>query len=196
MQPSWEAAYRYRSLAYLCAQDFERAAADGTQVLTCDDYKHERWDRYVRATSLWILGRHAAAAEDYRTVCRLSEHVTFSDARLFLVLRDHAKQAATAGNSEAAAALESEARQVLRKARKGTAPADWLGKILACLDAEQTPESVATYAEEAGNPEMICEAGYYAGEACLLRNRLEATRAWFSRCVATDLMIDPDVYPP
>jgi hypothetical protein len=102
---------------------------------------------------------------------------TYADARWFLILRDQG--------------LRAEAAEVLESAYRSTGDS-WLRQILKCLNGRLAPE---TLVEEADKPTRLCEAFYYAGEACHLQGQNAESRDWFEKCVDTGLQLDPDTWP-
>ena len=67
--------------------------------------------------------------------------------------------------------------------------------MLLCLAGEHPPDWLVKEANP-DNAEEACEAAYYAGEVYLLNGQIDAARQWFEQCVATDLPLDRDEYPP
>jgi hypothetical protein len=143
---------------------------------------------------LWIVGRTAEAAEDYRWFCARRRQVSRADARLFFVLHDQARQLDAEGRPADANNARAEAENVLEAAHQRAMRGSWLQKILECLSGELTPEELvaAAHSEDPPNEERLCEAYYYAGETCLLGQRSEEARGWFQKCVETGLVLDPD----
>ncbi len=76
---------------------------------------------------------------------------------------------------------------VARIASKG----NWLDRILACFAGELAPADLVDGANQA-DAEQVCEAYYYAGEACLLDDRSDDAVHWFRRCLETGLLLDHD----
>jgi tetratricopeptide (TPR) repeat protein len=182
--------YRFRALAHLCLGEYAQAVDDyatginlrGTESL---------WERYQRATTLWILGRHAEAAADYRTVRDWRGHVSYADARLFLVLRDQGRCLRQQGRNVAADKVTEQAQAAFVAARGGVPPGSWLAKIFGCLAGESTPDQLMQTADP-NSVVQRCEGAYYAGEVCLLNGRPAAARKWFQMCVDTGLIFDPN----
>ena len=72
---------------------------------------------------------------------------------------------------------------------------EWLRQVFRCLDGELTAEGLVAYALARGNREQLCEAYFYAGEACRLAGRLAEARAWFTQCVQTGVQYDLQAFP-
>ena len=188
VRPGWDNAYRYRALARQCAGDHSGAVRDYTKAIGVSGGSIP-WERYYRATSLWALGRHREAADDYRAVAEEQGGVFYERVRLFLVLSDWCRKLECAGDAAGANKARTEAALVMRKAREG-AREQWIRAILACLAGEYGPEQLVKTAE-AKSANQLCEAYYYAGESCLLRGLLADAQSWFQKCVETDLIVDP-----
>jgi tetratricopeptide (TPR) repeat protein/predicted Ser/Thr protein kinase len=184
---------RCRAAARMCQGDLAGALADYTRA--ADATRGSYWVLYGRATALWMLGRPDAAASDYRTFIAKRGAPNLADARLFILLQDQARLLEQADDGAAAERIRAEAQDVLVQARAGLVAGGWLARVYACLAGESAPSELASLATP-GDLRRICEAYYYAGESCLLRGEPEAARGWFEQCVATDLMLDPDEFPP
>ncbi len=182
--------YQYRALAHLCVKEYAKAIADYSKARSLRG-PESIWPRYQRATPLWIVGRRAEAAADYRQARARRGHVSYADARLFLVLQDQARVLRAEGRDADAETVLAEARQVLAGARGEVAPGSWLEGILACLAGELSPDELAR-AADLDQPQQVCEGYYYAGEAWLLKGRSDEARRCFQRCVETNLVFDPD----
>ena len=193
--------YRYRALANLCRQNYTQAEADYS--LAADDYSKgpdaegssAAWNLYMRATPLWIIGRTGEAAADYRAFCAARGSSAYARVRLFLVLRDHARLLGKEGRQVEAEHAREQARDALAAARRTAAPDTRPGRIVACLGGDYAPAHLVQ-AADSKNPVAVCEAYYYAGEACLLTSDTGQARTWFRKCVDTDLVFDPNVFPP
>ncbi len=186
-------AFRLRADIHVALRQYDRAIADytaGSKLIP-----NNPWYYYLRATPLWIAGRRADAAEDYRMFRKLSPGVSYADARLFLVLRDEARVLGEQGRVREAEALVQEADGVLRAARRVVKQGTWLAEIVACLAGDDEPEALVTGARE-GNPKRRCEAWFYGAECCLLRERLDQAREWYQHAAATDLVFDPEAPSP
>lgn len=188
--PDSTSLYRHRALAQLCLREYDQAISDYSQALV-HPVPADSGLCYPRATPLWITGRRTEAAADYRAVCSLRGRVSYADVRLFLVLCDHARVLRAAGSEAEAAPLMEEAEAVLAAGRRAVDPGIWLEKIFKCLNREITPEELVQAADPNRKNE-VCEGCYYAGEACLLRDRPRAAQRWFQQCVDRPLMFDPD----
>ena len=86
-----------------------------------------------------------------------------------------------------------EAEDVLQAAIAQTKDA-WLRQIMLCLGGETSPDQLVSSADP-DNAEQMCEAYYYAGEACLLSDQLPEARGWFEKCVGTGVEYDVDSFP-
>jgi len=188
--PGRDVPYRARGVALLCQNKYIEAIADYSRAVELEG-PDGIWSRYARATPLWIVGRPIEAAEDYRRVRELRSQVSYADARLFLVLRDHARHLDAEGRPLDADQTRAEADDTLQEACRNTMRDSRLHKILECLAGRIEPEELATSADP-DNPEDVCESYYYAGEACLLNRRIEEARECFGQCVATGLVLDLD----
>ncbi|MBN2562003.1 MAG: protein kinase [Phycisphaerae bacterium] len=191
LAPSHGLAHRFRGTAHLCLKDYGKAIEDDTKAAEIEGPENI-WPRYARATPLWIVGRTDEAAADYRQVRALRGQVSYADARLYLVLQDHARALSDAGRLDgAAAAARTEAEEVLRAAPRGVTPGGRLERILKCLAGEITPAELAASADPR-KPEEVCECCYYAGEACRLNDQIDEARRWFRQCVETGVVLDPN----
>jgi lipoprotein NlpI len=70
-----------------------------------------------------------------------------------------------------------------------------LRQLFRCLAGELTPEELIADAAGRNNREQLCEAYYYAGEACLVSDQLAEARTWFGLCVDTGVEFDLDAFP-
>ncbi len=184
---------RCRAAARLCQGDLDGAIEDYTRGR--GNIPHFMWALYGRATPLWMLGRADDAVADYREFLAGQRVPGFADARLFIALHDQARQFQQAGDGAAAERIRAEARDALAQARARVVVGSWLAQVCACLAGDLSPAELVSAAQPS-NSRGTCEAHYYAGESCLLRGEPEAARAWFEQCVATDLLLDPDEFPP
>jgi tetratricopeptide (TPR) repeat protein len=170
------AAYRRRGSLHLRTGNLEQALADFNVALDgCGIDNAERWTRYMRGTVLWMLDRPQEALEDYRTFRRLSNEPTYAEARAYLILRH-------LGPPEAAQTL-------LNEALSNERCSPWLRRILHCVSGATQPEMLVA-AADSRDREQVCEAHYYAGEACLLAGDAAAARQHFADCVATRVECD------
>ena len=176
--PNSESFYPSRAIAYRRLKRYGEAIADYDQILSHAAPRPGTlpvWYRYQRATPLWMSGRVADAEADYRQVRTTLGHPHYADARLAILLHG-------LGRSADAAAILQNAR------RDNDNP--WLAMIFACLAGDLPPARLAE-SDAAKTPERQCEAGYYAGEACLMQNDPARARAWFEKCVATGVEFAP-----
>ncbi|MCP3902457.1 MAG: protein kinase [Planctomycetes bacterium] len=181
MGPSGAKAYLARAHAYRWLGGYENAVADYDRAIEISGpTTTDVWSLYQRATPLWILGRRTDALEDYRRVRILLGHAFYSDARRFVILRELGR--------------DGEADEVLEAALLDVTD-PWLGKVFRCLGGRITPEELVAEGTARDDLEKLCEAYYYAGEACLLARRTGAARTWFERCVETGVQFDPDSTP-
>jgi tetratricopeptide (TPR) repeat protein len=170
--------YHHRAVAYRFLKNYPEAIRDYTRSIDeSDGESNDVWTLYHRATANWILGRVEDAISDYRRVFTILGYASFGDARLFIILED-------LGRFE-------EARSVLAEARRGALQEPWLGSVLACLAGEVSPDGLVAAADPT-RPRQLCEAYYYAGEACRMLGRLDDAEMWFQRCLHTGLVADPE----
>lgn len=196
-------ALRHRADAHLCLKQYPQAIDDYTEAIRLTSPPTvPTWNFYHRASAHWMAGHHDKAAADYRDFHRLWPRHLYSQARLFLVLRDQARILASQGRaSEAERAIQESAR-VLDEARSDAAEYrqsprpdedwDWRISILDCLAGQISPESLVAAATSRPMPQR-CEGYYYAGEACLLRGSEGDDKAairWFTECKATEIVFD------
>jgi tetratricopeptide (TPR) repeat protein len=184
--------YEGRALAHLCLSEYEKAVSDYTTAERLSPTQTGRIRQiYLRATPLWITGRRVDAAADYRTVLGRPGRVSYADVRLFLVLHEEGRVLRAAGRRGEAAQAFEQARQTLAAGRRGADPGSWLETILDCLAGQITPSELTTRADPLKSAER-CESFYYAGEVCLLDERVGDAVGWFNQCVATNLLFDPE----
>ena len=183
-------AYNLRALAHLCRKDYEQAIHDYALTIV-PPADGEYWAKYRRATPLWIVGRLEEAAADYRDYCDSRGFPDYSEARLYLVLQEQSRRLLAEGSASRAKQVQAEAERQLQSAFAGSPTGDWRREIFRCLLGERTPAQLIAHADSA-RIEELCEAFYYAGEACLLAGRLGEARQWFDRCKSTGLLFDPD----
>jgi tetratricopeptide (TPR) repeat protein/predicted Ser/Thr protein kinase len=158
---------------------YEKAVADYDRavVLNGERPPSNLWIRYQRATPLSILGRTAEAAEDYRACLASLDRPSYSDARLYIILRDEGRP--------------QEAASVVNRALEGVADSGpWLKSIFTCLAEQSAPEELIQSAAR-GDRVQVCEAYYYAGEAHRLAGRIGQARECFTKCVETGVTLDP-----
>jgi serine/threonine protein kinase/tetratricopeptide (TPR) repeat protein len=184
-----------RALCHFCLGEYEDSVAAYTQGMPSDRSAATAFQRYRRATPLWILGRLDEAVEDYREFRKVDGQVTYADARLFFLRHDQAWKLERQGRGSAAVATLQTAAEELRTARLEVMKGSWLERILECAAGVRTPDELVRSADPT-DPEQVCEGYYYAGEASLLRGQQERARQWFEKCVATGLFFDPTTYPP
>ena len=178
--------------SYVCWQKPAEAIVAYTEAESF--YEKPRWMYFERATPLWITGRIDEAAEDYRRFLAIQQRAFYADARLYLVLHELAERQRAAGQLAEADATLAEAQAVLAAAHEG-APLGCLKDVCRCLRGDITPEALVAASGQRRDKEQ-CEVYYYAGEACLLAGRLDAALHWFGECVAMDMPIEPNTYPP
>ena len=190
LQPDSLAGYRRRASIYLCARKYAEAVRDCDRAVALSSPEFY-WARYQRATVLWILGRTEEAVADYREVCRLRAYATYANARLYLLLHDHADKLHRQGQTAEAERVRREAERKFAAARLSANADSWLSVICDCLAGERSPDDLAAAADTT-NLEHVCESHYYAGEACLLSGARDEARTWFQQCVDTGLAFDPN----
>jgi tetratricopeptide (TPR) repeat protein len=169
----------YRAHACRGLREYERAIADYSALIDrAGSAPMDAWVVYQRATPRWILDRTDEALADYRQVRILLGRVGYSDVRSYIILR-HLNR-------------DEEAQQLWDAAVRDADEA-WIRRILRCLAGKITPEKLVAGPEGRDDPERLCEAYYYAGEACLLAEQTAAARQWFEKCVETGVRFDPDI---
>ena len=178
--PDRHRAYERRALAYRVAGDYRSALADVVKAgaLEFGEGGARGWHLFHQIAPTWILGRTAEAARLCERTRQTLLMPTYTDARWFVILNE-------LGRVE-------EAQRVLARARKASKD-PWLLMVFDCLGGQITPEALVA---AANTEEHRCEADYYAGEACLLADRKTEALGWFQRCVESNLMFDPDSWPP
>ncbi|MBU0617494.1 MAG: tetratricopeptide repeat protein, partial [Planctomycetes bacterium] len=173
------AAQLYRAHAYRGLKNYEKAIEDYTELINrAAPGPADVWQYYQRATPLWILGRTDEALADYRQVRTLLGRALYSDVRSYIILRE--------------SGADDQAQQVWDAAMRDADEA-WLRRILRCLAGKITPERLVAGPEGRDDPEQLCEAYYYAGEACLLAGQDADARQWFEKCVGTGVQFDPEI---
>jgi len=174
-------AYLDRANAYRRLKEYDKAVADYTRLIeAAGDRTPNVWHVYQRATSLWILGRSEEALADYRQVRVLLGRAFYSDARQYIILRELGR--------------DGEAEEVIDAAVRD-AETTWLRRIFRCLAGKITPERLVAGPAGRDDPEQLCEAYYYSGEACRLTDQSAEARKWFELCVQTGVEFDPDTSP-
>jgi tetratricopeptide (TPR) repeat protein len=174
-------AYTHLAHTYRRIKEYEKAVECYTKLIGPEGEKTANvWHFYQRATPLWILGRTEEALEDYRRVRVMLGRPYYSDARQYIILRESGRQ--------------DEAERVLSDAL-GAVKKPWLRRVFKCLAGQLTPEQLVDSPATQNKPEKLCEAYYYAGEACLLEDQLAEAREWFEQCVQTGVEFDPDASP-
>ncbi len=186
-----------RALARLCCKRYSEALEDYTQIIEQAKEQPAAWYYHRRATVLSILGRLEEAAADYRECMKQIGAPSFAGARCYLVLRGWEQALLQAGRVAEAQRSREQADEILASARRAVVPGCWLDKVLRCLDrdgGDLAPAELVASADP-NNPEQICEAFYYAGEACLLSGDREQALHWFRRCQQTLQLFDNDSFP-
>ena len=178
-----------RGVIYFVMGDYDKAVEEYSRM--APPRGDNMWALYKRASILWMQGRANEAAADYVEFRSLLGYPAYADARLFLVRHDMARADERNGQCEDAAEVRTEARRDLRAAREGVEDGSWEADIFDCLLGDISPAAFARRADET-DAEAVCEAAYYAGEACLLMDRPNEARRWFRECYKTDLVFDPN----
>lgn len=174
MNPRDRSVYRSRAHLYRHIGRYQEAVDDYTKALELgESVDGSMWEYYQRATALWIVGRKDEAINDMRRVRILRGFPSYSDARLFVLLRGESR--------------EQEAQEVLEAARRDV-PDRWVDRVFACLVGEITPDQLVGIAGD--DRIRRSEAFYYAGEACLLVGDRDTARAWFHECVHSNVEWD------
>jgi tetratricopeptide (TPR) repeat protein len=184
--------YLYRGHLYRQLGDYAQAVADYTSVIESvrqptsnragwragSRAKPELWAYYHRATALWMQGDFAAAIADYRHIRPTLGRPFYSDARLYVVLRE--------------VGSDAEAQDVISRALDEV-PDDnaWLRDIFRCLARHITPDALIDEPAARTHTGRRCEAYYYAGEVYRLDGDWDRARACFEQCVATGAAYDP-----
>jgi len=174
-----------RGNVYMALERYADAAAQYSAVIAAEmgsDAGIGAWAHYYRSTALWILGRTREAIEDHRAARAVIGRVWFTDARLYILLRDEG--------------YNDEAERLLREARQNVMPGEtWLSQVLACLAGDLAPDQLVAEALRDGNREHICEAYYYAGEVFRLAGDPARAAVCFEECRRTGLRFDPSAVP-
>lgn len=183
IDPAVDDSYRYRALVHLCERQYAEALAAYEEARPRIDPRSV-WERYARATMLWIMGRTSEAADDYRHVRDHLGAAHYSAVRLYVILRDEGR--------------DQSAMAILDAASADRNADTWLRAIVECLSNRMAPRDLVAAAKTEIPPdrEHECEACYYAGEACRLDGRPGEAREWLQLCVDTNLLFDIDAWPP
>jgi tetratricopeptide (TPR) repeat protein/predicted Ser/Thr protein kinase len=137
------------------------------------------WACYHRATALWMSGDAAGAIADYQRIRPTLGRSFYSDARLYVILRDEGRAA--------------EGAAVLARARADVTRDDpWLKAVFDCLAGEIPPAQLIADALGRTNRQHHCEAYYYAGETYRLAGELDKARQCFEDCLHTGVAYDPE----
>ncbi len=169
----------YLAHAYRGLKEYEKAVESYDDIIASSGPgPADVWYYYQRATPLWILGRTEEALADYRRVRTLLGRALYSDARSYIILRELGR--------------DDEAQKIWDDAVRDTDEA-WIRRILRCLAGKISPERLVAGPEGRDDPEQLCEAYYYAGEACLLAGQEAEARQWFEKCLETGVQFDPDI---
>ena len=183
--------YVQRAVAYLCLKAYQRAIDDHTRA---SDHIRPGPDQSVLSAGNALLDQRAT----YQSHLRLSqcaEPPRPRDLRRRPPLPRPARTGSRSPRSKpdrpGRRRFQTSPRQTLRIGRKGVDPGGWLETIFKCLTGEISPDELVAAADP-NRPEEICEAYYYAGESCLVNDRDDAARRWFEKCVATNLIFDPN----
>ena len=175
-------AYWNRAVIYRRLKRYAEAVADyDKRLLTDNRLAGEAWNRYQRATLLWILGRTDDALVDYARVRVLLGYPFYSDARRYLILKELKR--------------DDEAQGILSAALNDARNPSWTLQIFRCLAGKISPEELVEEAIERENEEHECEANYYAGEVYLLKNQKSAACRHFEQCVMLGVDFDFDAIP-
>ncbi len=190
--PAGPRPYEGRALAHLCSREYEQAIDDYTTAERCSSTQIGQIRQcYLRATPLWVTGRRAEAAAEYRKVLGRPGRVSYADVRLFLVLHEQGRVLQAAGRVDEAGKAFEQAREARVASGRRADRESWLEAVFGCLAGEITPSQL-TARTDPDRPGEVCEGFYYAGEACLLNELIEEAAEWFRKCVETDLLFDPD----
>jgi tetratricopeptide (TPR) repeat protein len=168
----------YRAIAYRGLRRYAEAVSEYDAIIDDTDTTPATtvWHRFQRATPLWMAGRPADAIADYVLVRTMHGRPHYADARRAIILRE-------LGRTDAARAALGEAL--------ASTDEPWLARIFGCLLGEVSPGDLVASADTT-RPAQVCEACYYAGEACLGAGDVAQARAFFRRAVATGIDWDPN----
>ncbi|MFC1572048.1 protein kinase [Candidatus Eisenbacteria bacterium] len=176
--PRIASVFRTRAMVWLQLKEYGHAADDLTAAIQIDGVETGNvWDFYHRATPLWILGRIDEAIADLRQARVGLGYPTYGDARLHIILRELGR------DQEASAVAETALEE-------GEDP--WLNAILLCISGRQTPEQLLAQMDP-DDPEHVCEAYYYAAEACRLSDRSTDAQGYFEECVDKGIRLDTNI---
>lgn len=165
--------------AYRYLKEYKRAIEYYTRAIDAEGNKMVNvWYIYHRATPFWISGRGERALNDYKKVRSLLGKPFFSDVRYIIILHELGR------NEEADAHLQQALEEVENPS--------WLRQIFRCMAGEISPAELVEDGLSRNNLEIMCEACYYAGEVCLLQNKVDEARQWFEKSVETNVVFDPD----
>ncbi len=190
--PNTPTPYTNRAHVYLCLRQYDSAIEDYSRAIELIRPRHSAaWELYRRANPLWITGEFDKAAADLREFHRVMGSATYAEARLYLLLREQARQLEKDGGNTKAEAVRQEAQDVLNSLRSYVVPGGELEPISRCLCGEWTPDELVAATDQT-DVEQLCAAYYYAGEVCLMNAQFNEAQAFFQKCVETDLPFDPD----
>lgn len=185
----------FRAVSALCVREYDRAFEDYTAAIGLKAPKMSSWHFYHRAAAAWMSGRPDTALEDYSRFLELFGPYWCAEARRFVIRQQQARDLEALGWTEKARSVAENSTAALNRAKSRATPDHWENKVLGCLLGEVPPEDlVAAGRGRGGN--VLCEACYYAGEACLMRGEKAKAMHWFRESVATRLALDPHTFPP
>ncbi|MHC4697064.1 MAG: protein kinase domain-containing protein [Planctomycetota bacterium] len=171
---------------------YDRAIEDYSRAIDlAGPRSSDPWKLCSRANPLWMTGEFDRAAADYREFLGLTRSASFAEARLYLLLREQARQLEKDGGTTRAEAVRREAQNVLKALRSSAVPKGELEPIFRCLCGEWTPSELVN-AIDRSDRKRLCTACYYAGEVCLMNGQVNEARTYFQKCVETDLYFEPD----
>lgn len=135
------------------------------------------WCFYFRGTVQWIRGHPDDAVDDYARHSSFMRQPTYGTLRAAIILNEQRRY------GKADSLLDS------LQASRRTEP--WLRRIADCIAGRVQPDSLVRCVGP-GDKKSLCEACYYAGEACLASGKAAQAMKWFQRCLDTGLEADPN----
>jgi hypothetical protein len=154
-----------------------RACQDLSTAIRTLKYEHHAiWCYFSRGTEQWILEHRDAAMDDYKRHSILMTNPTYGDIRSAIIRQEQGR-------------IE-DSRTILNDVRlRSQNP--WLRTIADCISGNLPAQALVDIVD-LNNHKRLCEAYYYAGEACRARGDLEQATNWFQLCKDTDVQTDPD----
>jgi tetratricopeptide (TPR) repeat protein len=170
--------YRGRAQVERRTGQYDRAYEDlCSEILVTDNSENAVWDYFFRGTVQWIRGYPDEAVKDYMETSRLLGQPTYGNVRAAIILGEQKRY--------------GEAESLLRSLLASSRTELWLRQIASCIAGDIQPDSLVRAADR-DDQKSLCEACYYAGEACLASGAVDQAMNWFRRCIETGLEADPD----